>query len=240
VISAVLGDAAEVYRRLWARSVAAAGLIFVLVSLADALASRRPTTGTELVSLVLRLLGGLLVQGTLVELVRDLHEGRPRASLGDYYRRTRGELGTLLAATVLAAVGISLGFVFLLVPGLILLARWSLIVPLVMLERRSVGEAFARSNQLVRGKTGRVLVIAVVAGLISTLAALLVTVAFTFLPAFWASWIGGTLAGAVAVPYQAFVLTVLYYRLTEPERPLLPGRAPRPPWRSAWDEEPPA
>jgi hypothetical protein len=240
MISEVLGDAAEVYRRLWPRSVAIAGSIFVVVSLADALARRHPTTGTELVSLVLRLVGGLLVQGALVEIVRDLHEGRAPASLADYYRRTRGELGTLLGATVLAAVGITVGFVFLLVPGLILLARWSLIVPAVMLERRSVGEAFGRSNRLVAGRTGRVLVIAVVAGLLSALAALVVTVAFTFLPVFWATWIGGTLAGAVAVPYQAHVLTVLYYRLSEPERPVLPDRARPGGWRSVWDEEPPA
>lgn len=223
MISAVLGDAFDVYRRLWRRSVVVAGAVFLVVSLADSLAATHPTTGSELVSLALRLVGGLLVQGALVEIVRDLHEGRPLARPADYYRRTRDALATLLGVTVLAAIGITIGFLFLLVPGLILLARWSLVVPLVMLEGLSVGQAFSRSNRLVEGKTGRVLVIVVVAGLIAALAALAITFAFTFLPTFWASWIGGTIAGAIAVPYQAHTLTVLYYRLTEPDRPIIPA-----------------
>ena len=36
------------------------------------------------------------------------------------------------------------------------------------------------------------------------------------------------------------MLTVLYYRLTEPERPVLPEEPPDGRWRSIWDEEPPA
>lgn len=223
MISLVLGDALDVYGRLWRRAVVVAGAVFLVVSLANSLASEKPTTGAELLSLALQLIGSLLVQGALVEIVRDLHEGRPLARPADYYRRTRAALGTLLAVTILAAIGITIGFIFLIVPGLILLARWSLIVPIVMLEGRSVGEAFSRSNRLVEGKTGRVLVIVVVAALIASLAALAITFAFTFLPKFWAAWIGGTIAGALAVPYQAFVLTVLYYRLTEPDRPIIPA-----------------
>jgi hypothetical protein len=141
----------------------------------------------------------------------------------EYYDRTRGRLGTLVGVALLAGIGVAFGFILVVVPGLILLSRWSLVVPLVMVEGLSVGEAFSRSNELVRGRTGRVLVIVVVAGLVAAVANTAVTFAFTFLPTFWAAWIGGTIGGAVAVPYEAHTLTVLYYRLTEPGRPILPA-----------------
>ncbi len=240
MISAVLSDALAVYRRLWRRSVVVAGLVFLVVALAEALAERAPTLGTTLVSLVLALVGGLLVQGALVEIVRDLHEGRPAAPVAQVYDRTRGRLGTLVGASFLYGIGVVLGFLLLIVPGLIAVARWALVVPLVMIERRGVREAFARSSQLVRGRTGRVLVLVIVANVLTSVTATAITAAFSFLPSFWAAWIGGTVAGALAVPFEAHVLTVLYYTLTEPERPLLPERPRDDRWRSIWDEEPPA
>lgn len=240
MISAVLGEAFSVYGRLWRRSVVVAGFVFAVVSLASAFAGQHPTLADELVVVVLSLMGGLLVQGALVEVVRDLHEGRTPSSIAEYYDRTRGALGTLLGVTIIAGIGVGLGFVILVVPGLILLSRWSLIVPLVMIEGRSVGEAFARSNALVKGRTGSVLVVVVVAGLITGIMNLLVSVAFAFLSPFFTLWIGGAVAGAISVPYEAHVFTVLYYKLTEPERPVLPKEPPRESWRSVWDDEPPA
>lgn len=223
MISAVLSDAASVYRRLWGRSVLVAGLVFAVIALADALAARSATTATTLVSLLLALVGGLLVQGAIVAVVADLHESRPPARIADYYERTRDRLGTLLGASLLYGLGVVIGFVLLIVPGLIAIARWSLIVPLVVIERRDARDSFARSSQLVRGRTGRVLVLVLVANLLTSLVAVAITVALGFLPSFAAIWAGGTLAGAVTVPYEAYVLTVLYYRLTEPGRPVLPA-----------------
>lgn len=240
MISEVLGDAWEVYRRIWQRSVVVAGLVFAVVSLADAFAARRNTSATALVSIILSLVGGLLVQGALVEVVRDLHEGREPGTVGTYYARTRDRLGTLLGASLLYGVGVLVGFVLLIVPGLIAVARWALIVPLVVIERLGVGEAFSRSSQLVKGRTGSVLVLVIVANLITGVSAFAIRAAFGFLPDFAAVWVGGTIASAIAVPYEAHVLTVLYYRLTEPERPVLPDEPPRETWRSVWDEEPPA
>lgn len=154
MISEILGDAALVYRRLWRRSVVVAGLVFCVVSLADAFSAERSTQATTLVSVVLTLVGSLLVQGALVEAVRDLHEGREAGAVGVYYSRTRDRLGTLLGASLLYGIGVAVGLVLLVVPGLVAVARWSLLVPLVVIERLGVGEAFSRSNRLVRDRPG--------------------------------------------------------------------------------------
>lgn len=223
MISAVLDDALHVYRRLWRRSVVVAGLVFFVIALADALAARSASLGATFVSLVLALVGGLLVQGALVETVRDVHEGRAPASPGVYYDRTRSRLGTLLGASLLYGIVVLVGFFFLIVPGLIAIARFSLVVPLVMIEGRGVRDAFERSSALVAGRTGRVLVLVLVANVIVSVVSVAITLAFGFLPGFGAIWVGGTVAGALAVPYEAHVLTVLYYRLTDPDRPVLPA-----------------
>jgi hypothetical protein len=212
-ISGVLGDAFQIYRRLFARSVVVAGLVFAVVGLGEAFASRRATSLVTLVSLLLSLVGGLLVQGALVEAVNDLHSNRPAAPTQELYDRTRERLGTLLGASLVYGFGVVVGIVLLIVPGLIAIARWSLIVPLIVIERRGWREAFSRSNQLVAGRTGRVLVLVLLANVITAIVSLGISALFMFLPNFFATWLGTALAGAVTVPYQAMVLTVLYYRL---------------------------
>ena len=231
MIGAVLGEAFSVYRRLWRRSIVVAGLVSIVVSLAQALSNRHATALTELVAVLLSLVGTLLVQGALVEVVRDLHEGRKPAPVTEYYERTRGRLGTLLGTALLYGLG-----AILIIP----IARWALAVPLVVIERLKRREAFARSSELVRGRTGRVLMLVLIANVISGVAAIAISSAFAALPNFLAAWIGGTVAGAISVPFQAHVLTVLYYRLTEPERPILPAEPSGKSWNSVWDEEPPA
>jgi len=213
-ISEVLGEAFALYRRLFRRSVVVAGLIFAVVALAQALAARSGTAIALFVSLLLSLVGGLLVQGALVEVVRDLREGRPPAPVNEYYDRTRGRLGTLVGASIAYGFGVLFGFVLLVIPGLIAIARWSLIVPLVMIEKLGWRDAFRRSSELVRGQTGRVLALVVIADIIVAV----VSSFFTFLPGFVGAWVGGTVAGAIAVPFEAYVLTIMYYRLSERER----------------------
>jgi hypothetical protein len=239
VISEVLSEAFDVYRRLWLRSIVVAGLVFAVVSLAEAFAFRSHSTAPTFVAVILSLAGQLLVQGALVEVVRDLHEARAPAPIGVYYDRTRGRLGTLLGSSLLYGIGIAVGLFLLIVPGMIAIARWSLIVPLVMIEGRGAREAFSRSSQLVKGHTGRVLVLVIITTLLTGLTSVVIHVPFSSLPPFASIWIGGTVAAAITTPYAAHVLTVLYYKLTEPERPVLPHEPPqRESWRSVWDEEP--
>ena len=213
-ISGVLDDAFQIYRRLFWRSVVVAGIVFAVVGLGEAFASRRATSLVTLVSLLLSLVGGLLVQGALVTAVNDLYANRPAAPTRELYDRTRERLGTLLGASLVYGFGVVLGLVLLIVPGLIAIARWALIVPLIVIERRGWREAFSRSNQLVTGQTGRVLVLVVIANAITAVVSLGISALFSFFPNFVTVWVGSALAGALTVPYQAMVLTVLYYRLS--------------------------
>ena len=57
----------------------------------------------------------------------------------------------LFAVSLLAGLGIAVGFVLFIVPGLFLMTIWAAVAPVVVLERPGVFAAFGRSRELVRG-----------------------------------------------------------------------------------------
>jgi Membrane domain of glycerophosphoryl diester phosphodiesterase len=149
------------------------------------------------------------VAGALVEDVAET-PGSPAAP----YARTWRRLPDLLLSALVSTVGIVLGTVALIVPGLILAARWALIVPLVVLERASWRDALSRSNALVRGRTGSVAAIWVLVTALSALLAVPGFVLGAFVDNVLGAWISALAVNAVFLPLYAFAPFVLYRRLT--------------------------
>ncbi len=104
-----------------------------------------------IVGAVIGIVGYFWVQGALVELVRDVRDGRADASIGETYKAVQPRLPALIVAGILAGIGIFLGFILVIIPGLFLLTIWSMIVPVIVLEGKSAGESFSRSREIVRG-----------------------------------------------------------------------------------------
>jgi hypothetical protein len=72
-------------------------------------------------------------------------------TLGELLRAPAPVLGTLIAAGLVAGIGVLIGLVLFIVPGLVLLTWWAVVVPVVVVERPGLGPAFTRSRELVRG-----------------------------------------------------------------------------------------
>jgi hypothetical protein len=72
---------------------------------------------------------------------------------------------TLTWLVFTAVVGI--GTLFLLVPGLVFATWWALVLPVVVLERKTVGAAFGRSKALVRGHGATVFWTLIMAGVLA-------------------------------------------------------------------------
>jgi hypothetical protein len=230
-------EAWKLYQLLFGRSVLTAAAVFAPLGLVEALAYELEgelLVATVLLALALGFFGELLVQGALVEVVRDVHEGRAPSPIGALYERTRPRLGALLLGTILYTAAFSFGLL-LIIPGLIVLARWSLIVPVIVLDGQNAGEARRRSSSLVRGQTGRVLWIIVLTLILTAIVASMIGATLFWLPAPLGTWLSGLIAASLTTPFEAHVLTVLYYRLTEPERPVVPERPRR--WKTIWEEE---
>ena len=93
----------------------------------------------------------VLYQGMVVKLVQDVQDGRRDHSVGELLRSVEPVFWPLLAVSVLFGIGVGIGFVLLIIPGLVLLVIWSVVAPVTVLERPGVFAAFGRSRELVRG-----------------------------------------------------------------------------------------
>jgi hypothetical protein len=118
-------------------------------------------------------------------------------------------------AGILAGLGIALGLVLLIVPGLFLLTIWAVIAPVIVVENSRALDAFGRSRELVRGHGWTVFGIVVIVGLLSAIASSLLQAAFSFLPLFLEILVGSTIAQAVVAPFGAIALAITYFRLRE-------------------------
>jgi len=202
-IGDVISDAVEVYRRFFVRLVTTAAAAFLVLDLIGALS----------VAVVVGLVGSFWIAGALVLAVDDVSDGKADLSIRDVFDRVRPQLLALIVAGILAALGIAFGLLLLIVPGLYLLVRWSMVAPVIVLERLDAGASFSRSAVLVRGHGWRIFWLLVVVGLLAGLAHGALLGIFDFLPVFWRTWIGGTIADSLVVPFVAACVTVLYRRL---------------------------
>src|SRR6188474_2386203 len=112
----VIGEAWEHYKAHWRHLLAIVGALLTLVL----------GWFGALLAAIISLVGLFWVQGALVKAVEDIRDGRADLSLGETFDRVRPQLGSIIVAGLLAGLGIVLGLVLLIVPGLILMTWWVL------------------------------------------------------------------------------------------------------------------
>jgi len=97
-------------------------------------------------------------QAATVMAVSRIHLDRP-ASVMDSFSRVKNKILGVVVLSLAVGIAVGIGFIFLLVPGILLMLRWSLAVPAKVLENRGVGDAMSRSSELTQGNRGRIFVI---------------------------------------------------------------------------------
>lgn len=125
-----------------------------------------PLLGNDLTGLWAVFAGGgivgavvwMLLQLALTQLALDTLAGR-EAALGGAFALAGRRLLPGLGLVLLSAIGMGFGFLFLIVPGIILLLTWFVIVPVLVGEGRGVFDSFARSGELMRGMRWRLLLL---------------------------------------------------------------------------------
>ena len=233
-VGGVLGEAWRLYTKFFTRFFLVALIVFLIVNLVNAVLGSVLGSSTgiavllALITTVISLVGTFWLQGTLVYAVDDVRDGRIDSSIQELFERVRPYLWTLIGAGILAGLGIALGFVLLIVPGLILLTWWCLITPVIVLERKAVGESFSRSRELVRGHGWTVFGIVIISAILIGIASGVIQGIFSFLPNFWRYWIGGSIANAIADPFLAVALTLTYFELRDSPAAAAPPAEPAP------------
>lgn len=167
----------------------------------------------SLLSAAISLVALFWVQGALVKAVDDVRDGRADLSLGETFQRVRPQLGSIVVAGILAGLGIFLGLLLLVVPGLLLITWWVLIIPVIVLEQTSAGASFSRSRELVKGHGWGVFGVIVLTILL--IVAFSIVLGIVLLPfADWLqSFLSNVISGTLTAPFIALTWTLLYHRL---------------------------
>jgi hypothetical protein len=106
--------------------------------------------GAAFVSGVISMVIAALVQGALTRATVTASEGR-RATFGESLSAGLRVVLPLIGLSLLWALAVGIGFILLVVPGVILLLMWAVAVPALVVERDGVMTAFARSAELTKG-----------------------------------------------------------------------------------------
>src|SRR3954469_24940321 len=219
-IGGVLSESWELYKRFLKEFFLTALVVFLVLDLLSALANSASGDGAastafwSLIAFTVGVVGYFWVQAALVELVRDVRDGRADRSVGETSRAVQPRLPSAIVAGILAGFGIAIGLVLLIVPGLFLLTIWSMLVPVIVLEGRSAGEAFSRSREVVRGNGWSVFGLILITFLLVGISSAVIRLILSPLPGFLDNWLGSLVAHSLTVPFAAATLTTAYFQLT--------------------------
>jgi hypothetical protein len=216
----VIGEGWALYKAHWRHLLSIAFVVYLAIAIVSVVLSVIFVDWLAgLLSAVLALIALFWLQGALVRAVEDVRDGRPDLSLGETFQRVRPQLTAIIVGGILAVLGIVLGLILLIVPGLVLMTWWVLIIPVIVLEQRRAGESFSRSRELVRGYGWGVfgvivLTILIIIGVNIVLGIVLIPFD-DWLQSFLSNVVGGTLIA----PFVAVTWTLLYYRLRGTKEP---------------------
>jgi hypothetical protein len=221
--TAVLGEAWSLYKTHWRHLLPIAFVVYLLLSLFTLLLVVLLSWVGAIAAAFVSLAGTFWLQGALVTAIEDVRDGRADLSISETLSRVRPRMNALAIGGILAAIGITIGFILLIVPGLILLTWWLLIVPVIMLEGRSATEAFGRSRELVRGNGWNVFGLIVLTVVILIVAGIVLGIIFSFLPEDFGQYVSSVVSNTLLTPFVAAAWTFAYYHLRETQTAPAPG-----------------
>lgn len=135
------------------------------------------TLGSALVSMVCQ----AVVQGSLVR-ATVAHANGQRAGFGETIGGALALALPLIGLSIVLTLGVALGFLLLIVPGIMLFVIWSVAAPALVAERIGVFDALGRSRDLTRGARWQVFGVIVI----------LVVISWIFSAIFGAAMLGTT------------------------------------------------
>ena len=217
-------DTARVIERVFAIYRLQAGVLLpaaLLIYIVPSALELSSNVTAQALALAAFLIGAIVYQGLVVQAVRDIQDGVRDLSLGGLFRSISAVLAPLMWTSIIVGVGVFLGFLAFIIPGLVLLTQWAVAAPVVVCEVRNAPEALGRSRTLVRGQGWRVFGV-----LIVTL--LLVIVASTTVIAVAAPGgqvvvsIAALIARTLTAPIFGLASAVLYLELLQLKGEQLP------------------
>jgi hypothetical protein len=134
-----------------------------------------PYSGTvgsvwPLLAIVLTLTLGTLSQAVVVHAAFQDMGGRP-VRLFESLRAGSGRLLAIVGLALGMGFFVGIGFLLLIVPGVVLLIMWAVATPACVVERLGVGASMARSSDLTKGHRWQIFGMMILVGLVESIAA---------------------------------------------------------------------
>jgi hypothetical protein len=157
-----------------------------------------------------------IITAICIHALHSIAEGE-RPSAGEVLVAGFEAFTPLFGAVLLAAIGIALGFLVLIVGFIYLAVRWYFVPQTVVIEGARGPGALARSSQIVQDSWWRTFGLVVLANLAVAIPGFLLLTPFSAIAsstdeAVW-SLVGTILATSVTTPFVALFSTLLYYDL---------------------------
>jgi hypothetical protein len=187
-----------------------------------------------LLAIIVSVIAVFLLQAALVKAVEDVRDGRVDLSFSETLQAARPAVGRVALTSIVAGIGIFIGFILLIVPGLYLLTVWCLFVPVVVLEGLGTGAALGRSRDLVRGHEWQVLGTLVLVFVVLLVVGVVIGLLLSGLPMAARNFISEIVSGTLTAPFLALVLTLGYFRLLAAESGGSAGEPPAPPYPTGY------
>lgn len=152
----------------------------------------------------------VLLQATLiVATISDL-DGR-EVNLGHCFNQALAKLLPLIGLGILFTLGIMLGFLLLIIPGILLYLMWIVAAPVMMAENTGIVDSLKRSAQLTKGSKRWILLFLVIVIVISMVLGLF-TAPLAFV-SIWLTLIAGALLNTLTGAIQGAGIASIYVDL---------------------------
>ena len=153
--------------------------------------------GVSCVFLAITVIGILAIPAVLggyVESMIRMARGE-KVGIGDFFKTGFNRFGTLLGTTIISFLGIIIGFLCLIIPGIYLMIRWYFLYQNIVDRDASVFESFKQSSDMVAGQFWIILTLVILIAVIQA--------------------IGGTLVigTIVTIPYTSLLTAHVYLAL---------------------------
>jgi hypothetical protein len=188
-------------------------VVFVIIGVATGLLENAGGLILATLALIVDLVGRAIYVGFVVKLVEDVRDGRRDHTVGDLFSSASDAIVPLIGFGILFGIGVGIGFLLLVIPGLFLLTMWSVGAPAIVVEKEGPIGAFGRSWKLVSGDGWRVFGVLLVVFLIVLAATLVLAAIANAISGGILNLIAAIIAGALTAPIYAIAVSVLFFDL---------------------------
>lgn len=165
---------------------------------------------SSIVGYFLFLFLSIILQASLIVASANDLAGKP-VNFGECVSRAIAKLLPLIGLGIVVAIGISIGLVMLIVPGVILYLMWMVAVPALMVENLDVSGALSRSSALTKGSRLKLLGLIIVFAIFSMIIGIPIGIISMISPSL--SVVSSALVSTVSAAVGAAGIAAVYIEL---------------------------